>query len=94
MVDNVEVLEWWELIVAQRSGNQELQLSRSSQQTIASVDAKLLTHALNHTIDLSLEVSRVIDDVKVRMTDPRGCRFVIQFASMINAFRAARVFLE
>jgi len=87
VMHNIEVLKRWEaLIDRQWSTDEELELPRGAQQTIAGVDAQLLADALNHPIDFRLEISGVVDDVKVGMSDPGGCRTVVQVTGQVNAF--------
>lgn len=87
VMDNIEVLVRWEIFFAHRTRNEIFELARSAQQAIAGIEAELLANALDHTVDFRFEIRRVVDDIEIGMADPGGSCFVVQVASMFDAFR-------
>lgn len=87
MVDNIEVLEWWKIAVAHRTRNEIFELARCAQQAIACVEPELLANTLDHAVDFRFKIRRVVDDIKIGMANPGSSCFVIQVASMFDAFR-------
>lgn len=95
IVNDIEVLERWELRVwSDRRLDEELALLGVDIEPVTGVNANPLAHAVDEPVHLQVEVGRVVDDIEVRMTDPRGSRIVIQFPRQLHAFRSAGVILS
>lgn len=94
VVDDIEVLEWRELEVAhERRLDQELALLRVDVEPVAGVDADLLADASYQPVHFLVEVGGVVDDVEVRVADPRGRRVVVQLPSQLHPLGPACVIL-
>lgn len=94
IVNDVEILKRRELGVwDERTLDKELPFLCVDIEAVAGVDADPLADASDEPIDLFIEIRGIIDHVKVRVPDPGGRRFVVQFSGKSDAFRAADVLL-
>lgn len=89
VVNDIEILEGRELRV--RSNwrlDKELALLRVDIETVAGVDADPLAHAVNEPVHLQIEISGVVDHVKVRVADPGGRRVIVKLSGQLYPFRS------
>lgn len=77
-MNDIEVLERGEFGVRRQGRfDEELALLRVDVETISGLDADLLADAGDESVHLLIEVSRVVDDVEVRMANPSGGGIVV-----------------
>lgn len=77
-MNDIEVLERGEFGVRRQGRfDEELALLRVDVETVPGLDADLLADAGDESVHLLIEVSRVVDDVEVRMANPSGGGIVV-----------------
>lgn len=79
IVYDVEVLERGEFRIWKEGRlDKELALLGVDVEPVPSVDADLLAHAGDEPVHLLVEVCGVVDDVEVRVADPRSCGVIVE----------------
>lgn len=82
IVNDVEVLKRRELrIWNERALDEKLPFLGVNIEAVAGIHADPLADASNEPVDLFIEIRGVVDHVKVRVADPGGCSFIVQFSS-------------
>lgn len=77
-MNDIEVLERGEFGVRRQGRfDEELALLRVDVETVPGLDADLLANAGDESVHLLIEISRIVDDVKVRMANPSGGGIVV-----------------
>lgn len=78
IMNDIEVLEGGEFGVRRQGRfDEELALLRVDVETVPGLDADLLADAGDESVHLLIEISRIVDDVKVRMANPSGGGIVV-----------------
>lgn len=94
VVDNVEILEGWELDIAhERRLDEELALLGVDVESVAGVDADFLADTRDEAVHFLIEVSGIVNDVEVRVANPCGGRVVVQLSRQLHSFRSASMIL-
>lgn len=66
---------------------------RVLQQPVTGIDPQLLTDGIDHPVHFRFEISRIVDHVEIRMSNPSRRGFVIQLAGQVDPFAPANVVL-
>lgn len=86
IVNHLKVLEGGKhRIVRQGPLDEELELPRVLEQSVPGVDAHFLTDGAYHAPHFPLEVRRVVDDVEIRVANPRRRRVAVKFFGQFHA---------